>query len=157
MCTRMEKNTIFSITKKAEKFCSAAVFVPPNNLQGKPILRQAKIVSQRYKEFIQKQRLETFVNKSQHGVHFRQMKENDIDTKLSLSWLEKCHISPQTEATFAVPKSLPFLPDGTNDICSRIEMTTPAECVGRKLKQLPIFSLGATFLPKKNILNGTIA
>ena len=62
------------------------------------VVQVYQIGDQRFKESIQKQRLEKFVNKSQHGVYFLQIKDNDINTKSSLLWLEKCHVSPQTVA-----------------------------------------------------------
>ena len=97
-CANFEKNTLFSLTKKAQKFSEALNFTIPAGLENKPLLRQAKLISQKFKEYIHKQRYETFVAKPQHGVFFRQMKNNDIDAKASLSWLEKCHLSPQSES-----------------------------------------------------------
>ena len=55
-------------------------------------------MAQKFKEAVQKKRCETFLGKSQHGVFFKQMKSNELDTKTSLSWLEKCHLSPQSES-----------------------------------------------------------
>ena len=97
-CAVFDKNLLFSITKKAEKFAGAAEFEMPKDLANKPILKQAKIIAKRFKEATSKDRYEKFVSKPQHGVHFRQMTEYDIDMKSSLKWLEKCHLSPQSES-----------------------------------------------------------
>ena len=50
------------------------------------------------KETIHKDRYDTFLSKPQHGSLFRQMIEKDYDVKTCLSWIEKCHLSPQSEA-----------------------------------------------------------
>ena len=97
-CAHFEKNLLFSITKKATKFTNAVELTLPTDLISKPILRQAKIVANKFKETLIKERFENFMSKSQHGILFRQMKENDINTKSSLSWLERCHLSPQSES-----------------------------------------------------------
>ena len=65
---------------------------------GKPVSKQAKIVAKKFKDVTIKDRYEKFVSKPQHGVLFRQMTEYDINMKSSLKWLEKCHLSPQSES-----------------------------------------------------------
>ena len=84
-CSQFDSNLLFSITKKAKKFCDAIEFVRPLNLENKPVIRQAKIMSQKFKEATHKQRYDDFEKKPQHGVFFRQMKQNDLDMKSSLS------------------------------------------------------------------------
>ena len=69
-CANFEKNTLFSLTKKAQKFSEALNFTIPAGLENKPLLRQAKLISQKFKEYIHKQRYETFLAKPQHGVFF---------------------------------------------------------------------------------------
>ena len=93
-CSQFDNRLLFSITKKAEKFCNAIEFGIPPNLENKPAIRQAKIVSQKFKEATQKERYDEFENKPQHGAFFRQLKQNELDVKSSLSWLDKCHLSP---------------------------------------------------------------
>ena len=97
-CAKFDKSSLFSISNKAVKFTNATKFEYPQNIQEKPILRQAKLISYKYKEAILKERYEKFVAKPQHGVLFRQMVETKANVKASLSWLNKCHLSPQSEA-----------------------------------------------------------
>ena len=68
----------------------------PENIESRPLLRQAKIVSQKLKETIHKERYETFISKPQHGLLFQQMIDKNYDMKTCLSWVEKCHLSPQS-------------------------------------------------------------
>ena len=87
-CSQLDKNSLFSITKKAEKFLSSTTIKVPPNLENKPLLRQAQIISQRFKEATYELRYKRFIEKPQHGVFFRQMKENKLNMKASLSWLD---------------------------------------------------------------------
>ena len=41
---------------------------------------------------------EKFVTKPQHGILFRQITERNFDIKSSLAWMQKCHLSPQSES-----------------------------------------------------------
>ena len=97
-CSQFDSRLLFSITKKAEKFCDAIEFVRPPNLENKPVIRQAQIVSHKFKEATHKRRYDDFENKPQHGVFFRQIRQNELDLKSSMSWLDKCHLSPQSES-----------------------------------------------------------
>ena len=97
-CTEYDQAALFSITKKAKKFTLSHEFSPPSDLENKPLLRQAQLVAQKFKEKILLDRKNSFVSKPQHGVFFRQMTENDANTKDSLAWLGKCHMSPQSES-----------------------------------------------------------
>ena len=72
-CAQFDKTTLYSILEKGKKFSEAAVFTAPTNIENKPILRQAKIVATRFKEFVHKNRFDTFEKKPQHGVFFRQI------------------------------------------------------------------------------------
>ena len=98
VCTKFDKSSLFSIVNKAEKFTNATPFESPPNLENKTILKQAKTISHKFKEAIHKERHDKFIAKSQHGVFFRQMGETKANAKGSLSWLLKCHLSPQSEA-----------------------------------------------------------
>ena len=55
-CGDFDKNLLFSITKKADKFAGAVEFNPSNDLKDKPVLKQAKIVAGKFKEVLTKER-----------------------------------------------------------------------------------------------------
>ena len=125
-CAEFDKNILYSITKKAEKFAGAVEFAMPRDLPDKPVLKQAKIIAQKFKEATMKDRYEKFVSKPQHGVLFRQMIEHDLNIKSSLKWLEKCHLSPQSESYICGMQELAIftrwhekniLKTSTNDTC----------------------------------------
>ena len=125
-CAEFDQTTLFSISKKAKKFSDTVTPQIPPNIQDKPILRQAKIVANKFKEALHKDKLEKFLNKPQHGVFFRQMKANDLNVKKSLSWLDKCHLSPQSEgyicamqelAIFTKWHEVHILKNSTSDKC----------------------------------------
>ena len=105
-CAEFDQTTLFSISKKAKKFSDTVTPQIPSNIQDKPILRQAKIVADKFKEALHKDKLEKFLSKPQHGVFFRQMKANDLNVKKSLSWLDKCHLSPQSEGYICAMQEL---------------------------------------------------
>ena len=98
VCANFDRQCLFSIIKRAEKYSTLHKSPTPENIESRPLLRQAKIVSQKLRETIHKDRYETFLSKPQHGALFRKMKENDTDMKMSFSWMDKCHLSPQSEA-----------------------------------------------------------
>ena len=98
VCANFDRQCLFSIIKRAEKFSTLHNPPTPENIESRPLLRQAKIVAQRLRETIYKDRYELFLAKPQHGALMRIMKENDTDIKTSCSWMDKCHLSPQSEA-----------------------------------------------------------
>ena len=57
-CREFDQKSLFSITKKARKFSDSLNFQTPTNLQGKSLLRQAKITSHKFKETVHKDRFE---------------------------------------------------------------------------------------------------
>ena len=98
VCAKFDKGSLFSIINRAEKFSNATPFEIPPNMEKKSILKQAKTVAHKFKEATQKERHDKFIAKPQHGFFFRQMEETKANIKGSLSWLIKCHLSPQSEA-----------------------------------------------------------
>ena len=99
ICLEFDKSALFSITKKASKLLTSLNFVPPDSIENKPLLHQAKLVSQKCKDELHKERLNKFTTKPQHGAYFRQLKNDiNVNQKESMSWLNKCHIQPQSEA-----------------------------------------------------------
>ena len=105
-CCELDAKCLFSITRKAEKLLACMVIETPKNMGDKPLLKQAQIVGQKTKEALHKERLEKFKAKPQHGVFFRHLDGNCIAKKLSLSWLEKCHLSPKSEAYIIAAQEL---------------------------------------------------
>ena len=98
VCAAFDRQSLLSIIKQAEKYSAMHKQAIPENIESRPLLRQAKIISQKMKETIHKDRYDTFLSKPQHGSLFQQMIEKDYDVKTCLSWIEKCHLSPQSEA-----------------------------------------------------------
>ena len=105
-CTEFDQKSLFSVTKKANKFTDSVNFQTPSTIHDKSLLRQAKTVSQKFKEAVHQDRLEKFTQKPQHGVFFRQLKENCHNVKKSLAWLDKCHLSPQSEGYICAMQEL---------------------------------------------------
>ena len=105
-CFEFDKASQFSISKRAEKFIEHLTIDLPKSFDDKPLLRQAQIVAEKAKISIQKQRYDTCMAKPQHGVFFRLLEDPSISKKLSLSWLEKAHMSPQSEAYIMAAQEL---------------------------------------------------
>ena len=98
-CYEFDKSCLFSISKRAEKFSEDISVDLPKNFDDKPLIRQAQIIAEKAKEAIQKQRYET-------GIFLRLLEDPSISKKLSLSWLEKAHMSPQSEAYIMAAQEL---------------------------------------------------
>lgn len=105
-CYEFDKSYLFSISKRAEKFLEKLVIEVPKNLHDKPLLRQAQIIAEKTKSALQQQRYDTCLKKPQHGIFFKLLNEAHISKKWSLSWLEKSHMSPQTEAYILAAQEL---------------------------------------------------
>ena len=97
-CFEFDKTCLFSVTKRAEKFSENLTIDLPNNLNDKPLLRQAQIIAEKAKNAIQKQRYDTCLNKPQHGIYFKLLEGPTIARKLSIAWFERAHMTPQSEA-----------------------------------------------------------
>ena len=107
----------------------------------------AKIVSKKKKEAICKERYNKSIAKPQHGVFFRQMKENDIDVKTTMSWMGNCHLSPQSETYICGAQELAIF---TSWHKKNIVDCMVARFVTKKAKQLLIFLLAVIPWQKKN-------
>ena len=105
-CHEFDKTNLYSIGKRAVKFLENITIDIPQNLYDKPLLRQAQIIAEKAKTALHQQRYESCLNKSQHGVYFKQLNGPNISKQLSLSWLDKCHMSPQTEAYIMAAQEL---------------------------------------------------
>ena len=105
-CAEFDQKSLFSVTKKAKKFTDSINFQTPTNLHEKPLLKQAKLISHKFKEAVQRDRFEKFTQKPQHGVFFRQLDDNALDQKKSMSWLNNCHMSPQSEGYICAMQEL---------------------------------------------------
>ena len=97
-CAEFDKACLFSITKRAEKYTENLYLELPKNINEKPLLRQAQVMSEAAKGALQKLRHKACLEKPQHGNYFKLLEEKFVSKNLSLSWLEKVHISPQSEA-----------------------------------------------------------
>ena len=95
---RTRKGGLFSIGKRADKFRERTPIELPKNFHDHSTLRQAKIIANKTKHALQKQRYETCLKKPQHGVYYKLLDATQISRKWSLSWLDKCHMAPQTES-----------------------------------------------------------
>ena len=97
-CSELDKTGQFSINKKAYKFHEQTPIELPKNFHDNSLLKQAKIVAEKTKNALQKQRYEACLNKPQHGVYFKLLDESQVSRKWSMSWLTNCHMAPQTES-----------------------------------------------------------
>ena len=97
-CGELDKAGLFSICKRADKFHEKTPIELPNNFQEHSLLKQARIIAEKTKHALQKQRYEACLSKPQHGGYYKLLDEPQVSKKWSLSWLEKCHMAPQTEA-----------------------------------------------------------
>ena len=105
-CFEFDMTCLFSVTKRAEKFSDTLTIDLPKNFNDKPLLRQAQIISEKAKYAIQKQRFDTCLNKPQHGIFLNLLDGPNVARKLSLSWLEKAHMSPQSESYIMAAQEL---------------------------------------------------
>ena len=97
-CAEFDKVCLFSITKRADKYTENLTLEVPKNFKDKPLLRQAQIMSESAKVSLQKLRHKTCTEKPQHGNYYKLLEEKSVSKKLSLAWLERVHMSPQSEA-----------------------------------------------------------
>ena len=97
-CSELDKTGQFSINKKAYKFHEKTPIELPKNFHDNSLLKQAKIVAEKTKNAIQKQRYEACLNKPHYGVFFKLLDESQISRGWSMSWLNNCHMAPQTES-----------------------------------------------------------
>ena len=96
-CFEFDRTCLFSITKRAEKFVENLTIDLPKNFEEKPLLRQAQIMAEKAKCSIHKQRYDTCSEKPQHGIFFKLLENPTVSRKLSIAWLDKAHLSPQSE------------------------------------------------------------
>lgn len=105
-CFEFDKTCLFSITKRAEKFTDHLTIDLPNNFDNQPLLRQAQIISEKAKYAIQKLRYDMCLDKPQHGIFFKLLEGPTVSRKLSISWLEKAHMAPQSESYLMAAQEL---------------------------------------------------
>ena len=70
-CSELDKTGQFSINKKAYKFHEQTPIELPKNFHDNSLLKQAKIVAEKTKNALQKQRYEACLNMPQHRVYFK--------------------------------------------------------------------------------------
>ena len=105
-CFEFDRTCLFSITKRAEKFVENLTIDLPKNFEEKPLLRQAQIVAEKAKCSIHKQRYDTCSEKPQHGIFFKLLENPTVSRKLSIAWLDKAHLSPQSESYIMAAQEL---------------------------------------------------
>ena len=97
-CHELDATCLFSIGKRAGKYCESITIKPPDNFNEKPLLRQAQILAEKAKDAFHQVKYEACIQKPQHGVYFKLLNDPRISKGWSLSWLDKCHLSPQSES-----------------------------------------------------------
>ena len=152
-CAEFDKTALFSITKKAKKFSDSVEFITPTNLNDRPIIKQAKMVSQKFKEALNKQNHEKFLSKAQHGILFRQMKQNNLNTKKSLSWLDKCHLSPQSEGYICGMQELAIFTRWHEKNILKTSTTDQCRICGKETETTFHLLAGCDVLAKKEYLD----
>ena len=105
-CRELDYTGLFSICKRAEKFQDTVTLELPEKLNEKPILRQAQIVAEKAKIAFQKDRYETLCQKPQHGIFFKTLDGASVSKKWSLAWLDKAHMTPQSESFILAAQEL---------------------------------------------------
>ena len=80
-CGELDKAGLFSICKRADKFQEKSPTELPKNFQDNSLLKQARIVAEKTKHAIQKQRYEACLSKPQHGVYYKLLSEPHISRK----------------------------------------------------------------------------
>ena len=105
-CQELDKASLFSICKRAEKFLEGLTIDLPHNLDDRSVIKQAKIIAGKAKCAIQKQRFDTCQKKPQHGIFFKLLDDPTISKKGSLAWMDKAHMPPQTESYITAAQEL---------------------------------------------------
>ena len=105
-CKEFDVTCLFSICNHAQKYDKSITIKLPDNLKEKPLLRQAQIIAEKSKVAFHQLRYETCIQKPQHGVYFKLLTDPMISKSGSISWLNKCHLSPQSEAYILAAQEL---------------------------------------------------
>ena len=97
LCHKLDREKLFSIGAKAEKFQAENEIDYPKGYHDKPTLHQGKIKASLAKKSISEKRITSWQEKPQHGAYSRQLIEINADIKESYGWLNKCFLDPFSE------------------------------------------------------------
>ena len=107
LCDSVDRKSVFSNIKRAEKFESEVAPEYPANFLEKSVLAQGKIIARCIRDGLAEKRLLTWKEKPQHGAFLRKLESMpDVDRKRSFAWLSKCHIDPHTEGYICAAQEL---------------------------------------------------
>ena len=106
-CLAVDKMSLFSNVKRAEKFERDAAFECPANFHEKSFMVQGKIKAKLVRESLVEKHLIAWKSKPQHGAFVRRLEATpEIDLKNSFAWLSKCHMDPHSEAYILAAQEL---------------------------------------------------